>query len=170
MRAANTLTKSLFTMRCLDDFVPDNHPLRSVRKMVNQALKNIELLLSGMYAGDIKGGRPSIAPEKLLRAMLLQIFYSIRWERTHESSTDADARLYCKADNASRVRFMGHTLCDNRHGLIANAMITRADGHAQCDATGEESQITLGAGKGYDAAEFIQALPHVVQSTSSRVG
>ena len=93
-----------------------------------------------------------------------------RSKDTHESSTDADARLYCKADNASRVRFTGHTLCDNRHGLIANAMITRADGHAQRDATGEESQITLGAGKGYDAAEFIQALPHVVQSISSRVG
>ena len=81
MREADTFTKSLFTMRRLDDFVPDNHPLRPVRKMVNAALKNIEPLLSGMYAADIRGGRPSIAPEKLLRAMLLQIFYSIRSER-----------------------------------------------------------------------------------------
>jgi hypothetical protein len=46
MRAADTLTKSLFTMRRLNDFVPDNHTLRSVRKMVNQALKNTEPLLS----------------------------------------------------------------------------------------------------------------------------
>ena len=38
-------------------------------------------LLSGMYGADIKGGRPSIAPEKLLRAMLLQIFYRVRPER-----------------------------------------------------------------------------------------
>ena len=81
MRGADSFTESLFTMRRLDDFVPDNHPLRAVRKMVNLALKNIEPLLSGMYAADIKGGRPSIAPEKLLRAMLLQIFYSIRSER-----------------------------------------------------------------------------------------
>ena len=81
MRGADTFTESLFTMRRLDDFVAQNHPLRPVRKMVNQALKNIEPLLSGMYAADIKGGRPSIAPEKLLRAMLLQIFYSIRSER-----------------------------------------------------------------------------------------
>ena len=81
MRGADTFTESLFTMRHLDDFVPQNHPLRTVRVMVNQALKNIEPLLSGMYAADIKGGRPSIAPEKLLRAMLLQIFYSIRSER-----------------------------------------------------------------------------------------
>jgi hypothetical protein len=82
MRGADTFTESLFTMRRLDDLVSDNHPLRTVRKMVNLALKNIKPLLSGMYAADIKGGRPSIAPaEKLLRAMLLQIFYIIRSER-----------------------------------------------------------------------------------------
>jgi transposase len=81
MRAADAFTESLFTMRRLENFVPDNHPLRPVRKMVNLALKNIEPLLSGMYAADIKGGRPAIAPEKLLRAMLLQIFYSVRSER-----------------------------------------------------------------------------------------
>ena len=81
MRGADTFTESLFSMRRLDDFVPDSHPLRAVRKMVNLALKRTEPLLSGMYAANIKGGRPSIAPEKLLRAMLLQIFYSIRSER-----------------------------------------------------------------------------------------
>ena len=81
MRGADTFTESLFTMRGLDDFVPENHPLRPVRRTVNLALKNIEPRLSGMYAADLKGGRPSIALEKLLRAMLLQIFYSIRSER-----------------------------------------------------------------------------------------
>jgi hypothetical protein len=45
MRGADTFTESLFTMRRLDDFVPENHPLRPVRKMVNQALKNINRLL-----------------------------------------------------------------------------------------------------------------------------
>ena len=55
MRGADTFTESLFTMRRLDDFVPENHPLRPVRKMVNQALKNLEPLLSSMYAADIKG-------------------------------------------------------------------------------------------------------------------
>jgi transposase len=81
MRSADTFTESLFTMRRLDDFVPAEHPLRPVRVMVNRALKNIEPLLSGMYAADVKGGRPAIAPEKLLRAMLLQVFYSLRCER-----------------------------------------------------------------------------------------
>lgn len=206
--------------------------------MINTALVKMDVLFSRMYEADIKGGRPSIAPEKLLGAMLLQVFYSIRSERqlmeqtqynllfrwfiglamddavwvptvftknrerliehdavielfnlvlaqaehkgllsgehfsvdgtliqawaghksfcrkdgsddgrdsgnfkgkgrsndSHESATDADARLYCKGDNASRLRYMGHTLTDNRHGLIANAMVTIADGYAEREA------------------------------------
>lgn len=62
-------------MRKLDDFVPASHPLRSIRVMVNEALAKMELLFAGMYEADIQGGRPSIAPEKLLRAMLLQVLY-----------------------------------------------------------------------------------------------
>ena len=81
MGGADTFTESLFTMRQLDDFVPANHPLRPIRVMVNAALAKMDALLSSMYEADIKGGRPSIAPEKLLRAMLLQIFFSIRSER-----------------------------------------------------------------------------------------
>jgi len=78
MRAADIFTESLSTMSRPDDFVPDNHPLRPVRKMVNQASKNIEPLLLGMHAADIKSERPCIGPEKLLRAMLQQILYSTR--------------------------------------------------------------------------------------------
>ena len=233
MRGADTFTESLFTMRHLDDFVPANHPLRPIKQMVNAALLKMDALLGRMYAADIKGGRPSIAPEKLIRAMLLQVFYSVRSERqlmeqtqynllfrwfiglsmddsvwvasvfsknrerliehdtvielfnlivqqadeqqllsgehfsvdgsliqawaghksfvrkdrpdadgsdgedksddahreadnfkgqkrsneTHASTTDADARLYRKGKTASELRFMGHTLTDNRHGL-----------------------------------------------------
>ena len=63
---------------------------------------------------------------------------------------------------------MGHTLTDNRHGLIASAMVTTADGHAEREASkvmvGDARQaqgdpaieITLGADKGYDAKEFIE--------------
>ena len=290
MRGADTFTESLFTMRQLEDFVPADHPLRPIRVMVNTALVKMNSLFSQMYEADIKGGRPSIAPEKLLRAMLLQVFYSIRSERqlmeqtqynllfrwfvglamddavwvptvftknrerliehdaivelfnlvleqadqkgllsgehfsvdgtliqawaghksfvrkdgsddgsdsgnfkgqgrsndTHESSTDADARLYCKGDNASRLRYMGHTLADNRHGLIANAVVSTADGYAEREAAkimindakqaakNPDSEITLGADKGYDAKEFVDAMQemkvtaHVAQNTSGR--
>lgn len=94
MRGPDTFTESLFAMRRLEDFVPKNHRLRKVRKMVNFALKNIEPLLSSMYAADIKGGRPSIAPEKLLRVMLLQIFYSVRSELLLMEQTQYNL-LYC---------------------------------------------------------------------------
>jgi hypothetical protein len=108
-----------------------------------------------------------------------------RSNATHASSTDADARLYRKGNTASELRFMGHTLSDNRHGLIANARVSLADGHAEREAAkvmiadaksaaGDQAQITLGADKGYDAQEFIEALsqinvaPHVAQNTSGR--
>jgi transposase, IS4 family len=109
-----------------------------------------------------------------------------RGNDTHASRTDADARLYCKGDNASRLRYMGHTLIDNRHGLVANVMVTTADGHAEREAakamindarqaaSNPQAEITLGADKGYDAKEFIDAciamnvVPHVAQNTTNR--
>ena len=53
---------------------------------------------------------------------------------THESTSDPDARLYRKGNTASELRYIGHTLSDNRHGLIANARGTRADGDAGREA------------------------------------
>ena len=276
-------------MHRLEDFVPKDHPLRPIRVMVNEALAKMGSLFAQMYQADVKGGRPSIAPEKLLRAMLLQVFFSVRSERqlmeqtrynllfrwfiglsmddqvwvptvfsknrdrlirhdavielfnvvleiaeqrkllsgehfsvdgtliqawashksfvakddddagdgsafsgkprsndTHESRSDADARLYTKGKSASELRYMGHTLSDNRHGLIANAMVTVADGYAEREAAKamindarqacerQDAEITLGADKGYDAKEFIEALdemgvtPHVAQNKSGR--
>jgi transposase len=305
MRGSDTFNESLFTMRTLEEFVPSDHPLRAIRLMVNKALVQMKEMLDGMYEPAVKGGRPSIAPEKLLRAMLLQIFYSVRSERmlmeqtqynllyrwfiglamddtvwvptvftknrdrllthnavielfnqilaqaqeqdllsgehfsvdgtliqawashksfvakdtnngtggdeggksdgsnfkgqqrsnaTHESTTDADARLYRKGNTAAKLSFMGHTLSDNRHGLIANARLSIADGHAEreaakimiadvCQASRVSSamlpnapikQITLGADKGYDAQEFVEALQamnvtaHIAQNKSGR--
>ncbi|CAL8477033.1 protein of unknown function (plasmid) [Caballeronia sp. S22] len=81
MRGADTFTESLFSFRKLDDFVPASHPLRSIRVMANEALAKVDRVFAEMYEVDVKGGRPSIAPEKLLRAMLIQILYSVRSER-----------------------------------------------------------------------------------------
>ena len=50
---------------------------------------------------------------------------------THASKTDPDSRLYRKGKTASELRFMGHTLMENRNGLIVNATVTQADGHAE---------------------------------------
>jgi IS5 family transposase len=111
---------------------------------------------------------------------------SKRSNETHESKTDPDARLYRKGKTASELRYMGHTLTDNRHGLVVNARVSCADGHAEREAAkvmindarqaanDTAAQITLGADKGYDAEEFIEACqqmkvtPHVAQNTSGR--
>ena len=300
MRGPDTFTESLFSIKKLDDFVPASHPLRAIRAMVNEALEKLEDLFAGMYEDAAKGGRPSIAPQKLLRAMVLQVLYSVRSERmlmeqvqynllfrwfiglsmednvwvptvfsknrdrlikhdtvvaffnevlaqaerkdwlskehfsvdgtliqawashksfvpkggadkgderdgdssgdnngagadfrgqprgndTHESKTDPDSRLYRKGNTASELRFMGHTLMESRNGLIVNATVTQADGHAEREAAksmindtrqaNPDAAITLGADKGYDAAEFIAELqrlkvePHVAQNKSGR--
>jgi len=315
MRGPDTFTENLFSVKKLDDFVPASHPLRLIRVMVNEALEKLEDLFAGMYEDVSKGGRPSIAPQKLLRAMVLQVLYSVRSERllmeqvqynllfrwfiglsmddsvwvptvftknrerlikhdtvvaffnevlaqaerknwlskehfsvdgtliqawaghksfvrkdgsddsdadgnttgtaltnaatneapgedankagsgkdfrgqprsndTHASKTDPDSRLYRKGKTASELRFMGHTLMENRNGLIVNATVTQADGYAERVAAkamindvrqvNPEAAITLGADKGYDAAEFIAELqtmkvtPHVAQNKSGR--
>lgn len=81
MRGADTYNESLFTTVKLHDFVPGDHPLRPIRTWVNDALAKMDGKFAAMYEADIKGGRPSIAPEKLMRAMLLQVLYSVRSER-----------------------------------------------------------------------------------------
>jgi transposase len=78
MRGSDERTGALFSYVDLEARVPAGHPLRAIRSLVNEALSVMGSDLSALYSGL---GRPSIAPEKLLRAMLLQAFYSIRSER-----------------------------------------------------------------------------------------
>lgn len=78
MRGADIMQESLFTVRRLEDFVPPDHPLRPIRELVNEALLRMNSLFDTIYS---ERGRDSIAPEKLLRALLLQVFHSIRSER-----------------------------------------------------------------------------------------
>ena len=78
MRGADITQESLFTVAKLDDFVPATHPLRAIRKLADTALQRMSALFDTLYADT---GRASIAPEKLMRAQLLQLFYSLRSER-----------------------------------------------------------------------------------------
>ncbi|TDY53034.1 hypothetical protein BX592_104322 [Paraburkholderia rhizosphaerae] len=71
MRGADGYTETMFTMSKLDDFVPASHPLRPIRLWLNDALKRMDPLFARMYESDARGERPSIAPEKLIRALLL---------------------------------------------------------------------------------------------------
>jgi transposase len=78
MRGSDERSGELFSYVDLEDRVPAKHPLRVIREIVNEVLISLDAEFAKLYAVD---GRPSIAPERLLRASLLQAFYTIRSER-----------------------------------------------------------------------------------------
>lgn len=78
MRGDDRQQGAMFSYVSLEERVPGNHPLRWIRAMVDEALLDLSESFEGLYS---RVGRPSIAPEKLLRALLLQVLYTIRSER-----------------------------------------------------------------------------------------
>jgi transposase len=292
MRGLDHQSGSLFSYVDLEKRIRPDHPLRTIRRLVDDALGSLDRTFADLYAAL---GRPSIPPERLLRAMLLQAFYSIRSERllmerldydllfrwfvglgiddpvwdpstfsknrdrllegdiaarfltailalprvkrllshehfsvdgtlieawaslksfkpkdgakpdetdppqgrnpevnfrgerrsneTHASTTDPDARLYRKGNGMeAKLCFMAHALMENRNGLIVDACVTQADGHAERIAAlaliepwaDRPSRITLGADKAFDTQDFVNELrtmnvtPHVAQNTAGR--
>lgn len=291
MRGDDNRTGELFSYVDLEARVRRDHPLRAIRAIVNEALGSLKGAFAALYSPI---GRPSIPPEKLLRAMLLQAFYSIRSERllmerleydllfrwfvgigvddpawdhstfsknrdrllegdiaakflaavlaqpkvkrllssdhfsvdgtlieawasmksvrsrdgsdkppeegggrnqeadfhgqkrtndTHASTTDPEARLYRKGKGKeAKLCFMGHGLMENRHGLLVDACLTFADGHAERVAAlhmieplaDRPRRIMLGADKAYDTEDFVNELrsmkvtPHVARNTRGR--
>lgn len=292
MRGLDITQEALFTTVHLDSFVPKDHPLRAIKVLFDTALTRIDWLLDGAYSGR---GKMSIPPERLLRAQLLQVLYTIRSERqlmeqiqynllfrwfigltvddvvwdhssfsknrdrllehdvipvlfeevialarkkelisdehfsvdgtliqawasqksfrpkseddepprgggsrnaehnfrgekrlneTHESKTDPDARSYKKSKGSeAKMAFLGHTLMENRNGLIVGARISHATGKAEREIALEllatlpgEHRKTVGADKNYDTADFvsqcrtIKITPHVAQNDKRRGG
>jgi transposase len=78
MRGDDIHQDAMFSYLSPEARVPKDHPLRPLRQMVNQALRELSQDFQAMYSRE---GRPSIPPEKLLRALLLQVLYTIRSER-----------------------------------------------------------------------------------------
>src|SRR3989337_3761885 len=78
MRGEDAKQEAMFSYVSPEQRVPADHPLRPVREMVDTILKEMSPRFARLYSNL---GRPSIAPERLLRALLLQIFYSVRSER-----------------------------------------------------------------------------------------
>jgi transposase len=87
MRGSDERSGALFSYVDLEARVPAGHPLRAIREIVNQALGELSPTFARIYA---RLGRPSIPPEMLLRALLLQAFYSIRSERQLMERLDFD--------------------------------------------------------------------------------
>jgi Transposase domain (DUF772) len=78
MRGDDDQQEGMFSYISLEKRVPTDHPLRPIRRIVDEILKEMSPKFQKLYS-DV--GRPSIAPERLLRSLLLQIFYSVRSER-----------------------------------------------------------------------------------------
>jgi transposase len=271
------LQAGMFSYIALEERISKNHPLRGIRGLVDEVLKELSPEFDALYS---KVGRPSIPPERLLRALLLQAFYSVRSERllmeqldynllfrwfvgleiddrvwdhavfsknrerllnqemaqkfftrvkeqamglmsdehftvdgtllqawasqksfqrkehdgssgpdagqnfrgqerkndTHASKTDPDARSYRKSQGQeAKISYLGHAVVENRHGLIAAAMATTADGTAEREAsilllsefpeTGE--RITWG-GDNAGMVRELGATPHVAQNDRNR--
>jgi transposase len=87
MQGTDQRSGSLFSYVDIEARVPAGHPLRRIRDLTNGALARLDKKFAGLYATE---GRPSIPPERLLRASLLQLFYSIRSERQLMERMDFD--------------------------------------------------------------------------------
>src|SRR5712691_3373321 len=78
MRGFDKQQSAMFSYLAPEQRVPAEHPLRPIRKMTDEVLQGLSRTFTEMYSAT---GRPSIAPEKLLRALLLQVLYTVRSER-----------------------------------------------------------------------------------------
>jgi transposase len=116
MRGNEQIQDAMFSYISPAQRVPQDHPLRPIRKMVDEVLKDLSPKFEQMYS-DV--GRPSVPPEQLLRALLLQMFYTVRSERQLMEQLDYnllfrwfvglsmddeiwDATVFCK--NRDRLR------------------------------------------------------------------
>jgi transposase len=284
MRGDDRQPDAMFSYVSAEQRVPADHPLRAIRALVDDVLRDMTREFDSLYA---RVGRPSIPPERLLRAQLLQIFYSIRserllmeqldynllfrwfvgmdmdepiWaatvfsknrdrllnqdvarsffrrvvERAHGLMSDehftvdgtlieawASQKSFQRKDGGpgttggifavssgrttrmpprptrmrgctasrtapSRGAYLGHLLIENRHGLIANAMATVADGYAEREAAtlmvcaqwqrAPGRRRTVGADKADDVGDFVgfmrelNTTPHVTQNLTRSGG
>ena len=81
MRGHATQQPNLYVQINLEDLVPEDHPLRPIKRMADEALSAMSRTLTAAYASRAQGGRPSIPPEQLLKGMLLMSLYTVRSER-----------------------------------------------------------------------------------------
>ena len=127
------------------------------------------------------GHAPTAEPAVAGRNAEVNFHGQKRSNDTHASRTDPEARLYRKgAGKEAKLCFMGHALMENRNGLVVDACLTEADGHAEREAAlamiepraDRPGRITLGADKGYDAEDFVNELrsmnvtPHVASKVT----
>ncbi len=128
MRGADGYSENLFSTVRLEDFVPADHPLRPIRAWVNESLTKLSTTFDEAYATDAIGGRPSIAPEKLVRAMLLlpcravqsnEVYLTPCTTSASFSSASASDKRYSLGGTTRLPASCGsvHSLQDTKSGL-----------------------------------------------------
>jgi transposase len=118
MRGEDLTSGALFSYIDVEARIPAQHPLRAMRRLTNAALADLDARFSALYEGV---GRPSIPPERLLRASLLQFFYSIRSERQLVERLEFDMlfRWFVGLSIDERV-FDASTFSKNRDRLLTH--------------------------------------------------
>lgn len=122
MRGDDTQQQRMFCYLSPEERVPKDHPLRSIRILVDNALLSISSSLNTLYSHT---GRPSIAPEQLLRAMVIQILYSIRSERMLVEQLDYNLLFRWFVGLSMEEMIWNHsTFSKNRDRLLSQEVAT----------------------------------------------
>jgi len=103
MRGEKNRQTNMFYAFDVEDRIRQDHPLRAIKKLVDEDLSHMGQLFNKAYSDT---GRPSVPPERLLKAMLLQALYSIRSERQLNAST----RTSCSAGSWTWTRPVTHSM------------------------------------------------------------
>jgi transposase len=120
MRGEDSKQEAMFSYISPEKRVPAEHPLRPIRAMVDTVLAEMSPRFAKLYS-DV--GRPSIAPERLLRALLLQIFYSVRSERLLMEQLDYNLLFRWFVGLAMDERVWDHSVFSQNRDRLLNAAI-----------------------------------------------
>jgi transposase len=123
MRGQQERTRPLFSYVSTEDRIPKGHPLRQVRQLADQVLDRINPTFCRLYP---EGGRPSIPPEQLLLALLLQAIYSIRSERMLIEQLDDNLLFrWCVGLNPDDPVWHPTTFTKNRDRLLSEELMAK---------------------------------------------
>src|SRR5438067_1208742 len=180
MRGNDEQQLDVFSYISPEERVPQDHPLRPLRVMTDEAPQQLQPRFNNLYA---KIGRPSIPPEDPGNATV-DFHGEKRSNQTHASKTDPDAKMARKGKGKeAKLSYNGNLLVENRNGLIVNTEVFEANGTAERDAAlvmleqiPGTKHVTVGGDKGYDTADFVaecrnlKVTPHVAQNLERRGG
>jgi transposase len=132
MRGSDTRQEGMFSYVSPESRIPKDHPLRPIREMVDNALKELSADFDVLYSHT---GRPSIAPEKLIRALLLQVFYSIRSERLLMEQLDYNLLFrWFVGLNTDDPVWVPTVFTHNRDRLLEGEIVTKLFGQVLAQA------------------------------------